>query len=122
LTTAIEFFVLLLYILLIAIWLTVGHQSIRGELRDEATGKSDTREYAILPTCFTWTFYYLGLPFTRRLDEWRRARIVHEAAEVLAFTKYLSRHSYATPQWLKTLPLRLRIGELRGGTLLRFGS
>ena len=118
-----EFFVLLFYVLLIAIWLAVERQIIRGELFDEvAAGTISPGEYAILPTYFARTFYYLGLIFTGRLDEWRRARRIHQAAVDLAFTKRLSRHSYAAPQQLKTQILRRRIGELRGGRALRFGS
>ncbi len=119
---AVQFFVLLSYVLLIAIWLAVERRTIRGELRDEvAMGTISPGEYKILPTYFARTFYYLGLVFRGRLKEWRRARKVHEAAVELAFTKRLDRHSYAPPQQLKTQILRRRISELRGGRALRFG-
>ncbi len=112
----VQFFVLLSYVLLIAIWLAVERQTIRGELRDEVEmGTISPGEYKILPTYFARTFYYLGLIFRGRLGEWRHARKVHEAAVELAFTKRLGRHSYAAPQQLKTQILRRRIGELRGG-------
>ena len=61
------------------------------------------------------TFYYLGLIFSGRVGEWRRARKVHEAAVDLAFTKRLSRYSYAAPQGHNTRHLRERIRQLRGG-------
>ncbi len=119
----VEFFVLLSYVLLIAIWLAVERRTIRGELEDEvAMGTISPGEYNILPTYFARTFYYLGLIFRGRFKEWRRARKVHEAAVELAFTKRLGRHSYAAPQQIKTQILRRRIRELRGGRALQFGS
>lgn len=118
-----EFLVLLFYLLVIVIWLVVERRTIRGELRDEvAAGTISAGEYAILPTYFARTFYYLGLIFTGRLREWRRARKVHETAVNLAFTKRVSRQPYAAPQQRKVELLRRRIGELRGGRTLRFGS
>ena len=117
-----EFLVLLAYVLLIAIWLAIERRTIREELRDEvAAGTISAGEYAILPTYFARTFYYLGLIFSGRIGEWRRARKVHEAAVDLAFTKRLSRESYAAPQQHKVDLLRHRIAELRGRPL-RFGS
>ncbi len=119
----VEFFVLLLYVLLIVIWLAVERRIIRGELREEvAVGTISSGEYVILPTYFARTFYYLGLIFTGRFGEWRRARKMHEAAVNLAFTKRLSRHSYAAPQQSRVRLLRRRIDKLRGGRALRFGS
>jgi RsiW-degrading membrane proteinase PrsW (M82 family) len=118
-----EFSLLLSYALVIVIWLAVERWIIRSELRDEVAASTITPgEYAILPTYFARTFYYLGLIFTGRLDEWRRARKVHQAAVDLAFTKRLSRHSYAAPQQRKVQILRSRIHELRGGRALQFGS
>src|SRR5215217_6599232 len=87
-----------------------------------AGGTISEGEYAILPTYFRRKFYYLGLIFTGHLGEWRRARKVHEAAVNLAFTKRLSRHSYASPQASRTEHLRRRVNELRGGHPLRVGS
>ncbi len=119
----VEFFVLLLYVLLIVIWLAVERRIIRGELREEvAVGTISSGEYVILPTYFARTFYYLGLILTGRFGEWRRARKMHEAAVNLAFTKRLSRHSYAAPQQSRVRLLRRRIDKLRGGRALRFGS
>jgi protease PrsW len=119
---ALEFLVLLLYLFVIVAWLVVERRTIRRELRDEvAAGTISAGEYAILPTYFARTFYYLGLIFSGRLREWRRARKVHEAAVNLAFTKRLSRESYAAPQQRKVDLLRHRIEMLRGARNLRFG-
>jgi RsiW-degrading membrane proteinase PrsW (M82 family) len=116
-------FVLLSYVLVIVIWLAVERWTIRRELLDEvAAGTISAGEYAILPTYFARAFYYLGLLFTGRFKEWRRAHKVHQAAVDLAFTKRLSRHSYAAPQQRKIQLLRHRIAELRGGRTLLFSS
>jgi RsiW-degrading membrane proteinase PrsW (M82 family) len=113
-----EFLVLLMYVLIIVIWLAIERRIIREELRDEvAAGTISPYEYAILPTYFARTFYYLRLIFSGRFDEWRRARRIHEAAVNLAFVKRMSRKSYAAPQQRKVELLRRRIAELRGGTL-----
>ena len=118
-----EFFVLLLYLLVIVIWLAIERWTIRRELFDEvARGTISAGEYAILPTYFARTFYYLGLLFTGRLKEWRRAHKIHEAAVNLAFTKRLSRYSHAASQQRRIQLLRRRIAELRGGRTLQFGS
>jgi protease PrsW len=120
---ALELLVLLLYLFVIVAWLVVERRTIRRELRDEvAAGTISAGEYAILPTYFARTFYYLRLIFSGRIAEWRRARRVHEAAVNLAFTKRLSRERYAGPQRRKVDILRRRIAELRGEPVLRFGS
>ncbi len=112
---AIEFLVLLIYAIVVVVWLAVERRTIRGELRDEvAAGTISPGEYEILPTYFARSFYYLGLIFSLRLGEWRRARKMHEAAVDLAFTKRLSRVSYAAPQQHRTERLRNRIQQLRG--------
>jgi protease PrsW len=117
------FLVLLSYLVLIVIWLTIERRAIRVELRDEvAAGTISADEYAILPTYFARTFYYLGLILSGRIGEWRRARKIHEAAANLAFIKRLSREPYAAPQQRKAELLRRRIAELRGGRTPRFGS
>ena len=119
---ALEFLVLLLYLFVIVAWLVVERRTIRRELRDEvAAGTISAGEYAILPTYFARTFYYLSLIFSGRLGEWRRARKVHEAAVNLAFTKRLSREPHAAPQQRKVELLRRRIEELRGRRSLQFG-
>ncbi|MBV9455568.1 MAG: PrsW family intramembrane metalloprotease [Rubrobacter sp.] len=118
-----EFFVLLLYLIVIVIWLAIERWTIRKELFDEvARGTISAREYAILPTYFARSFYYLGLLFTGRINEWRRAHKIHEAAVNLAFTKRLSYYSHAASQQRRIQILRSRIGELRGGRTLQFGS
>jgi len=116
------FIVLLVYVLVIAVWLAVERWTIREELRDEvARGTISAWEYAILPTYFARRFYYLGLIFTGRVGEWRRARKLHEAAVNLAFAKRVSRKSYAASQQRRVELLRRRIGELKSGRTLRFG-
>ena len=118
-----EFFVLLLYVLVIVLWLAVERRTIRGELSGEVeAGTISAGEYAILPTYFARSAYYLGLILTGRLKEWRRARKMHEAAVDLAFTKRLSRYSYTPPQQLRVQHLRRRIDELRGGRAARYGA
>ncbi|HEX2097607.1 MAG TPA: PrsW family intramembrane metalloprotease [Rubrobacteraceae bacterium] len=113
---AVEFFVLVLYTIIIVAWLAVERRTIRGELRDEvAAGTISAGEYALLPTYFARRAYYFRLILSGRLKEWRRARKRHEAAVDLAFTKRLSRHSYAPPQQLRIQFLRRRIGEMRSG-------
>jgi hypothetical protein len=112
----IGFVVLLIYVVVIVAWLAVERRVIREELREEvAAGTIGAREYELLPTYFARTFYYLGLIFSGRVGEWRRARKVHEAAVDLAFTKRLSRYSYAAPQAHNIQHLRERIRQLRGG-------
>ena len=119
----IEFLVLLVYVVVIVGWLAVERRVIRGELRDEvAAGTISAREYEILPTYFARRAHYLGLILTGRFYDWRRARKMHEAAVDLAFTKRLSRRSYAPPQQLRIQLLRRRIDELRSGRALRYGS
>ena len=118
-----EFFVLLLYLIVIVIWLAIERWTIRKELFDEvARGTISAREYAILPTYFARSFYYLGLLFTGRINEWRRAHKIHEAAVNLAFTKRLSYYSHAASQQRRIQILRSRIAELRGGRTLRLDS
>ena len=112
----IGFVVLLIYVVVIVTWLAVERRVIREELREEvAAGTIGAREYELLPTYFARTLYYLGLIFSGRVGEWRRARKVHEAAVDLAFTKRLSRYSYAAPQAHNIQHLRERIRQLRGG-------
>ena len=112
----IEFLVMLVYVVVIVGWLAVERRVIRWELRDEvAAGTISAREYEILPTYFARTFYYLGLIFSGRLGEWHRARKMHHAAVDLAFTKRISRSSYAAPQQQRTQLLRYRIRQLRAG-------
>ncbi|MDQ3317698.1 MAG: PrsW family intramembrane metalloprotease [Actinomycetota bacterium] len=109
------FLVLVMYAVLIVLWLWVERRTIREELRDEvAAGTISAHEYAILPTYFPRTFYYLGLLTAGRIGEYRRAKKVHEAAVNLAFIKRVGREPYAAPQHRKAELLRRRIAELRG--------
>lgn len=112
------FLVLVLYVVLIVFWLSVERRTIRAELRDEvAAGTISAAEYAMLPTYFPRTFYYLGLIFAGRISDYRRARKVHEAAVNLAFIKRVGREPYAAPQQHKAELLRRRIVQLRGRPL-----
>ena len=110
------FFVVLLYIVLIIVWLAIERRTIRSELRDEVQSGTITREeYAILPTYFRRTGYYLRLIFSGRFSDWLRSHRVHSAAVDLAFTKRLTRSSYvAASRKDRVWQLRRRIQELRG--------
>jgi len=108
------FFVLAGYAALILFWLWVERRIIRTELRSEVGASISRPEYEILPTYFRRTAYYLGLLARLRLVKWRRARRVHAAAVDLAFTRRLSRLSYAPPQDFRLQYLRERIGRYRG--------
>jgi len=118
-----EVLVLILYLILIVVWLAVERRTIRRELYEEVRmGTISATDYDILPTYFARTFYYLGLIFTGRIGEWRRARKRHEAAVNLAFVKRVNREAYSASQQMKMDLLRRRIGELGGGGTLGFGS
>lgn len=106
--------VLVGYLALILIWLWVERRVIRNELRDEVGGSISAAEYEILPTYFRRTAYYARLLARLRWIKWHRARRVHAAAVDLAFTKRLSRISYAAPQEFRLQYLRARIGKHRG--------
>lgn len=108
------FFVLAGYVALILFWLWVERRVIRSELRDEVGDSISAPEYEILPTYFRRTLYYLRLLLGGHLIRWRNARRVHAAAVDLAFTKRLSRISYAAPQEFRLQYLRDRIGRYRG--------
>ena len=111
-----EFLVILLYVVVIIAWLAVERRTIRRELYEEMrSGTISASDYAILPTYFARTFYYLGLIFSGRIGEWRRSRKRHEAAVNLAFIKRVSRQTYSAPQQMKIDLLRRRIAELGGG-------
>lgn len=112
---AVEFPVIIVYVVLIVVWLGVERRTIRRELRDEVSaGTISPQEYAILPTYFARTRYYLGLLFSGRLTTWQRARKVHGKMVDLAFTKRLSRHARAAPDNDSVRRLRYRIAELKG--------
>ncbi len=108
------FVVVLLYVVLIAAWLAIERRTIREELREEVDrGTISAAEYAILPTYFRRTFYYLRLVLTGRLQLWYRALQVHRAAVDLAFTKRLAHSSWAMPEETSDQTLRYRIARLR---------
>lgn len=109
------FFVILAYVVLIAVWLTFERRTIRNELRDEVgNGTISPQEYAILPTYFRRTGYYLGLIFSGRLGEWRTARSLHNKAVDLAFTKRLARSSWSGSSGGRADEIRQRIAAIRG--------
>lgn len=108
------FVVVLLYVVLIAVWLAVERRTIREELREEVDrGTISADEYALLPTFFRRTFYYLRLALTGRLQLWYRALQVHRTAVDLAFTKRLAHSSWALPEETSVQTLRYRIARLR---------
>lgn len=112
----VEFVVLLVYAVVIIFWLAMERRTIRDELREEVEyGTISWSEYALLPTYFARTFYYLRLLLTGRLMEWRRTKRMHQAAVDLAFTKRLAREPFAPSQQRKEQYLRQRIKESRFG-------
>jgi RsiW-degrading membrane proteinase PrsW (M82 family) len=118
-----QLLVIILYVVAIVAWLAVERRTIRSELYEEMrAGTISARDYDILPTYFARTIYYLGLIFTGRFGEWRRARKRHEAAVNLAFIKRVNRQTYSASQQMKMDLLRRRISEFGGGRALGFGS
>jgi hypothetical protein len=102
------------HVVLIAVWLAFERRIIREELREEVDrGTIPASEYAILPTYFRRTFYYLKLILAGRLGHWRRVRKVHRAAVGLAFTKRLVRSSWALPEETSVRTARHRIARYR---------
>jgi RsiW-degrading membrane proteinase PrsW (M82 family) len=111
-------FVILAYVILIAVWLAVERGVIRDQLREEVSAGTVTPgEYAILPTYFRRTGYYLGLILSGRLGTWRKARKLHRTAVDLAFTKRLARTSYTPYEDSHVRRLRERIRRIRGPEL-----
>jgi RsiW-degrading membrane proteinase PrsW (M82 family) len=106
-------FVILLYLLIIIVWLTVERRAIRAELRDEIGRTISSEEYAILPTYFGRTGYYLKLIFTGQLLTWTRARKIHGAAVDLAFAKRLAHRSPGPEREERVRALRQKISNLR---------
>jgi len=108
------FVVILLYVVLIAVWLAFERRIIREELHEEMDrGTISASEYAILPTYFRRTSYYLKLILAGRLEHWSQARKVHRAAVSLAFTKRLMRSSWALPEETSVRTVRHRIARYR---------
>ena len=109
------FFVVGLYAVIIILWLWMERRVIREELREEVgAGTITPEEYAILPSYFRKTGYYLGLIFTGRFGTWARARKVHGAAVDLAVSKRLARRADTAIRRDRVLALRNKIGALRG--------
>ena len=108
------FLMVLAYLIVILVWLTIERRAIRGELSEEvAEGLISPEEYAILPTFFRRTAYYLRLIFTGHLSAWSRARRVHSAAVDLAFAKSLARRLPAPSRIERVQALRQKIVDLR---------
>ena len=108
------FLVVLAYLVVILVWLTIERRAIRGELREEvAEGLISPEEYALLPTYFRRTAYYLRFILTGRLGAWSSARQVHSAAVDLAFAKSLARRSPAPSRVERVQALRQKIVDLR---------
>lgn len=116
------FFVVLGYLLVIVVWLVLERRAIREELRDEvAAGTITQQEYALIPTYFYRTFYYLGLIFSGKLGTWFAARKLHAAAIDLALSKRLVRRSYSPSRESRVAALRQKILALRQQPALRTG-
>jgi protease PrsW len=108
------FFVVLAYLVIIIVWLAFERRTIRGELRDEVErGLVSPEEYAILPTFFRRTGYYLRLIFSGRLGAWAGSRRVHSAAVDLAFAKRLARRWPTASREERVRALRQKILDLR---------
>lgn len=115
--------VILTYIVIIIVWLAIERRTIRDELRDEVpAGMITPQEYAILPSYFKRTGYYLGLVFTGRLGVWVRARKLHSVAVDLALAKRLARRSGSAGSMDRVRMLRQKILELREGATARAAS
>jgi RsiW-degrading membrane proteinase PrsW (M82 family) len=113
------FFVILLYLLIVVVWLTVERRTIRAELRDEIGRTITSEEYAILPTYFSRTGYYLRLIFTGQLLTWTRARKIHAAAVDLALAKRLARRSPSLEREERVRALRQKISTLTAASGLQ---
>jgi hypothetical protein len=109
------FFVILIYLLIIAVWLAFERRTIRGELRDEIGTTITSEEYTMLPTYFRRTGYYLQLIFSGRLLAWTRERKLHSAAVDLALAKRLARRSPTPAREERVWGLRQKISNLRAG-------
>jgi protease PrsW len=108
------FCVIFVYIVIIIVWLAIERRVIRDELRDEVqAGTITSQEYAILPSYFRMTGYYLGLIFTGRLLTWFRARKLHAAAVDLALAKRLARRAGSPGSMDRVRMLRRKILDLR---------
>ena len=114
------FCVILVYIVIIIVWLAIERRAIRDELSDEVrAGTITSQEYAILPSYFRRTGYYLGLLFTGRLRTWFRVRKLHAAAVDLALAKRLGRRTSSPGSMDRVRMLRQKILSLREGATVR---
>jgi protease PrsW len=115
--------VILVYIVIIIVWLAIERRAIRDELRDEVqAGTITSQEYAIIPTYFRRTGYYLGLLFTGRLRTWFRIRKQHSTAVDLAIAKRLA-HRRGSPGSIdRVRMLRQKVLGLREGATVQAAS
>ncbi len=110
------FCVFLVYIVIILVWLAIERRAIREELRDEVqAGTITSQEYAMLPSYFRMTGYYLKLIFTGRLLTWFRARKLNATAVDLALAKRLTRRTGSPGSIDRVRMLRRKILDLREG-------
>jgi RsiW-degrading membrane proteinase PrsW (M82 family) len=117
------FCVILVYIIVIFVWLYIERRAIREELKDEvSTGTITAQEYAILPSYFRTTGYYIKLIFTGRLGTWFRARKLNAAAVDLALAKRLARRTGSPGSMDRVRILRRKILDLREGATVRAAS
>jgi len=117
------FCVILVYIIVIFVWLYIERRAIREELKDEvSTGTITAQEYAILPSYFRTTTYYIKLIFTGRLGAWIRARKLNAAAVDLALAKRLARRAGSPGSMDRVRILRRKILDLREGATVRAAS
>jgi protease PrsW len=108
------FVVVLLYLVLIIVWLRIERRWIREELREEVERSIiSPEEYAILPTAFRRTGYYVRLILRGHLGEWSRARKVHSTAVDLAFAKRLARRWPTPTRQERVEALRQKILDLK---------
>jgi RsiW-degrading membrane proteinase PrsW (M82 family) len=112
--------VILVYIVVIFVWLAIERRAIRDELSDEVRARTITsQEYAILPSYFRRTGYYLGLLFTGKLLTWFRVRKLHSTAVDLAIAKRLARRTGSPGSIDRVMMLRRKIVDLRDGATVR---
>jgi len=116
------FFVVALYLLIIIVWLAYERGTIRGELRDEVGTTITPEEYAILPTFFRRTGYYLKLAVSGQLLTWSSARRLHAAAVDLALAKRLARRSSTPVRQERVRALRQKVSNLRAAPALQTSS
>jgi protease PrsW len=112
------FFVVSVYLLIIVVWLAFERRTIRDELRDEVGTTITPEEYAILPTFFRRTGYYLKLIFSGSPRSWTQERRLHAAAVDLALAKRLARRTSPVREE-RVRALRQKISVLRAGTALQ---